>query len=64
MRLRGTTTFDVSPSARLGAAEIEAYWSASQNVDWDADLIYDFDDTARERAPVLHSATQEIPQSL
>ncbi len=41
VRLRGTTTFDVSPSARLGAAEIEAYWSASQNVDWDADLIYD-----------------------
>jgi hypothetical protein len=47
VRLRGTTTFDVSPSARLRAAELEAYWSASENVDWDADVIYD---TASHRA--------------
>ena len=41
VRLRGTTTFDLSPSARLRGADLEAYWSASDNVDWDADLIYD-----------------------
>jgi len=41
VRLRGTTTFDVSPAARVQATELEAYWSASENVDWDADLIYD-----------------------
>ena len=43
VRLRGTTTFGISPSARLRAAELEAYWSASDNVDWDADLIYETD---------------------
>jgi hypothetical protein len=41
VRLRGTTTFDLSPAARLRGTELEAYWSASDNVDWDADLIYD-----------------------
>ena len=41
VRLRGTTTFDISPAARVQATELEAYWSASENVDWDADVIYD-----------------------
>ena len=41
VRLRGTTTFDISPAATLRAAELEAYWSASENVDWDADVIYE-----------------------
>jgi hypothetical protein len=41
VRLRGTTTFDISPAARVQATELEAYWSASDNADWDADLIYD-----------------------
>jgi hypothetical protein len=41
VRLRGTTTFDISPAAQLRATELEAYWSASENVDWDADLIYE-----------------------
>ncbi len=43
IRLRGTTTFNVSPRSRLQAAELEAYWSASENVDWDGDLIYETD---------------------
>jgi hypothetical protein len=41
VRLRGTTSFDVSPSARLQTAELEAYWSASDKVDWDAGLAYE-----------------------
>ena len=41
VRLRGTTSFYVSPAARLDAAELEAYWSASENVDWEGDLVYE-----------------------
>ena len=41
VRLRGTTTFDISPAARLQTAELEAYWSASDKADWDGDLVYD-----------------------
>jgi len=48
VRVRGATTFDVSPSARLRTAELEAYWSASDNVDWEGDVVYE--STAR-----LHS---------
>ena len=40
VRLRGETMFDVG-SARLQTAELEAYWSASGNVDWDGDLVYE-----------------------
>jgi hypothetical protein len=41
VRLRGATTFEVTPSARFQSAELEAYWSASENVDWDGDLFYE-----------------------
>jgi hypothetical protein len=41
VRLRGGTTFDVSPSARFRSAELSAYWSASENVDWEGNLVYD-----------------------
>jgi hypothetical protein len=41
VRLRGTTSFYVSPQARLQAAELEAYWSASESVDWEGDLVYE-----------------------
>lgn len=41
VRLRGTTDFDFSPVARFRAAELEAYWSASENVDWEGVLMYD-----------------------
>ena len=41
VRLRGTTDVDVSPTARLRSAELSAYWSASENADWEGDLVYD-----------------------
>jgi hypothetical protein len=41
VRLRGATDYDFSPTPRLKSAELEAYWSASENVDWEGDLIYD-----------------------
>lgn len=40
VRLRGETMFDIS-SSRLQTAELEAYWSATNNVDWDGDLVYE-----------------------
>jgi hypothetical protein len=41
VRVRGATSFDVSPSPRLRAAELEAYWSMSDNVDLNGDLAYE-----------------------
>jgi hypothetical protein len=41
VRLRGLTEVDVSPSARLRTAQLSAYWSANENVDWEGDLGYD-----------------------
>jgi hypothetical protein len=41
VRLRGDTAFDIAPSARLRSAELEAYWSATENVDWEGDLVYE-----------------------
>jgi hypothetical protein len=41
VRLRGATSFDISPSPRLRAAELEAYWSVSDNVDLNGDLVYE-----------------------
>jgi len=53
IRLRGETSFDVSPAARLQTAELEAYWSASENVDWEGDLVYEAT-THRGRARVSY----------
>jgi hypothetical protein len=41
VRLRGATSFDVSPQARFRSAELSAYWSASENVDWEGGAMYD-----------------------
>lgn len=41
VRLRGTTTLAISPAAQVQTAELEAYWSANENTDWDADLVYE-----------------------
>jgi hypothetical protein len=41
VRLRGQTDFDVSPTARLRTLDLSAYWSASEKVDWEGELIYD-----------------------
>lgn len=41
VRIRGSTDFDISPSARFKSAELSAYWSASERSDWEAGLAYD-----------------------
>jgi hypothetical protein len=41
VRLRGSSSFDVAPAARFRTAELSAYWSASDSVDWEAGAIYD-----------------------
>ena len=41
VRLRGSGSFDVAPTARFRTAELSAYWSASDSVDWEAGAIYD-----------------------
>jgi hypothetical protein len=41
VRIRGSANFDVNPTARFHDAEIDAYWSASENSDWEGDVAYD-----------------------
>ncbi len=41
VRLRGTTEFEMAPTARFKTAELSAYWSAGKTVDWEGDLAYD-----------------------
>jgi hypothetical protein len=53
VRLRGSTTFDVSPKARFRQAELSAYWSSSENADWEGALAYDGQDH-RGRVRITH----------
>ena len=53
VRLRGATSFEVSPGARFRSAELSAYWSASEKVDWEAGLVYD-GNTHQGRARISH----------
>jgi hypothetical protein len=53
VRLRAETSFDVSPSARFQTAELSAYWSASDRIDWEGDLAYDAL-SHRARAKITH----------
>jgi hypothetical protein len=53
VRLRGTTEFDVSPAVKLRSAELSAYWSASEKVDWEGDLVYDAN-AGQGRARISH----------
>ena len=53
VRLRGTTEFDVAPAAKLRSAELSAYWSASERVDWEGDLVYDAS-VGQARARISH----------
>ncbi|MGN6058526.1 MAG: MSCRAMM family protein, partial [Sphingomicrobium sp.] len=53
VRLRAGTTFDVSPRARFQTAELSAYWSRSEKVDWEGDLVYD-QLTHRARVRISH----------
>ena len=41
VRLRGLASFDVAPRARFRDAELSAYWSASENADWEGAVAYD-----------------------
>jgi hypothetical protein len=41
VRIRGSTEFDIEPSARFRTAELSAYWSASEQSDWEGVLAYD-----------------------
>jgi hypothetical protein len=41
VRVRGSTTFEVSPKSRFRSTELTGYWSASDNVDWEGTLAYD-----------------------
>ncbi len=41
VRLRGASSFDMSPRARFRSAELSAYWSASERVDWEGSVLYD-----------------------
>ncbi len=41
VRVRGETNFDIAPHAQLREADLSAYWSASENVDWEGTLAYD-----------------------
>ncbi len=53
VRIRGSTSFDVSPGARFRAAELSAYWSASDKADWEGALAYD-GPQHRARARISH----------
>jgi hypothetical protein len=53
VRLRAGATFGISPRSRFSSAEVDAYWSASENVDWEGDLAYDAG-THRARARITH----------
>ena len=41
VRLRGAATWEFQPQSRFKTAEVSAYWSASQNADFEAGLAYD-----------------------
>jgi hypothetical protein len=41
VRLRGSTIWEIAPQSRLRNAEASAYWSASQNADWELGVGYD-----------------------
>ena len=53
VRLRGSTSFDVLPHTRFRAAELSAYWSASDHADWEGVLAYD-SSGRRGRARITH----------
>ena len=41
VRLRGLASFEAAPRARFRDAELSAYWSASENADWEGAIAYD-----------------------
>ena len=53
VRLSGGTNFEVSPQPRFRSAEVSAYWSASDRVDWEGALAFDAGQK-RARARIAH----------
>jgi len=53
VRLRGEAQWDVKPESRFRTAELSAYWSASENADWEGAVAYDAY-AKRGRARVSH----------
>ena len=53
VRLRGQAVWELSPQSRFRTAELGAYWSASDNADWEGVLAYDAD-VKRGRARISH----------
>ena len=53
VRLRGQTVWEVSPQSRFRTAELSAYWSASDNADWEGAVGYDAN-AGRGRARLSH----------
>jgi len=41
VRIRGSTSFEISPKSRFRSTELTGYWSSSDNVDWEGGLAYD-----------------------
>ncbi|MFL6765193.1 MAG: hypothetical protein ACJ8FO_08370 [Sphingomicrobium sp.] len=41
VRIRGSTEFNVSPSARFKSAELSAYWTGSEHGAWEGVIAYD-----------------------
>ncbi|WP_310468500.1 carboxypeptidase-like regulatory domain-containing protein [Sphingomonas sp.] len=53
VRLRGALSALVAPQARFRYAELSAYWSATEKVDWEGALAYDAP-SHRGRARITH----------
>ncbi|MEO6359864.1 MAG: hypothetical protein ABIO43_04715, partial [Sphingomicrobium sp.] len=53
VRVSGGASFDITPQSRFRSAELSAYWSASENADWEGGLVYDAA-ARRGRARVSH----------
>ena len=53
VRLRGEAQWDVRPESRFRTAELSAYWSASENADWEGAVAYDAF-AKRGRARISH----------
>ncbi|MES2137212.1 MAG: hypothetical protein V4502_09165, partial [Pseudomonadota bacterium] len=53
VRLRGEAVYDVAPKGRLRTAQVSAYWSASQNANWEGALAYEASNH-RARARISH----------
>ena len=54
VRLRGSVSGTAAPEARFRSAELSAYWSASDEADWEGALGYDAERGGRARARITH----------